>query len=91
MLVGPCVTGYVLALLFVSVSYEAELSCLSKSSISLAREKKNSAIFGIGVRAGGARGAAAPPNFGQLRFFGQHEKIWAKPVFKDVSMFLLLF
>ena len=45
----------------------------------------------IGVRAGGARGAAAPPNFGQLRFFGQHEKIWAKPVFKDVSMFLLLF
>ena len=46
---------------------------------------------GIGVRAGGARGAAAPPNFGQLRFFGQHEKIWAKPVFKDVPMFLLLF
>ena len=45
----------------------------------------------IGVRAGGARGAAAPPKFGQLRFFGQHEKIWAKPVFKDVSMFLLLF
>ena len=30
----------------------------------------------IGVRAGGARGAAAPPNFGQLRFFGQREKIW---------------
>ena len=28
------------------LSYEAELSCLSKSSISLAREKKNSAIFG---------------------------------------------
>ena len=23
----------------------------------------------IGVRAGGARGAAAPPKFGQLRFF----------------------
>ena len=44
-----------------------------------------------GVRAGGARGAAAPPKFGQLRFFGQHEKIWAKPVFKDVSMFLVLF
>ena len=37
---------------------------------------------------GGARGAAAPPNFGQLRFFGQREKIWAKPVFKDVSMFI---
>ena len=45
----------------------------------------------IGVWAGAARGAAAPPNFGQLRFFGQHEKIWAKLVFKDVSMFLLLF
>ena len=29
----------------------------------------------IGVR------AAAPPNFGQLKFFGQREKIWAKPVF----------
>ena len=43
----------------------------------------------IGVRAGGARGAAAPPRFGQLRFFGQHEKIWAKPVFKDVSMFFI--
>ena len=48
----------------------------------------------IGVRAGGGGGAgggAAPPKFGQLRFFGQHEKIWAKPVFKDVSMFLVLF
>ena len=41
----------------------------------------------IGVRAGGgARRAAAPPNFGQLRFFGQREKIWAKPVYKDVSI-----
>ena len=42
----------------------------------------------IGVRAGGARGAAAPPKFWQLRFFGQLEKIWAKPGFKDVSLFL---
>ena len=39
---------------------------------------------------GGARGAAAPPKFGQLRFFGQREKIWAKPVFKDVSMFFII-
>ena len=31
-------------------------------------------VTGIGVRAGGARGAAAPPKFGQLRFFGQQEK-----------------
>ena len=45
----------------------------------------------IGVRAGGARGAAAPPNFGQPRFFGQREKIWAKSVFKDVTMFIYLF
>ena len=45
----------------------------------------------IGVRAGRAMGAGAPPNFGQLRFFGRHEKIWAKPVFKDVCMFLLFF
>ena len=44
----------------------------------------------IGVRAGGARVAAAPPKFGQLRFFGQQEKIWAKPVFKDVSLFIII-
>ena len=32
-------------------------------------------VFQVGVRAGGgARGAAAPPKFGQLRFFGQKEK-----------------
>ena len=46
-------------------------------------------ILNIGVRAGGARGAAAPPDFGQLRFFGQQEKIWAKPTFKDVSCFFM--
>ena len=43
---------------------------------------------GIGVRAGGGEGGCSPPNFGQLRFLGQQEKIWAKPVFKDVSMFV---
>ena len=48
------------------------------------------ALKTIGVRARGARGAAAPPKFGQLRFFGQQEKIWAKPVFKDVSMFFII-
>ena len=47
-------------------------------------------ILCIGVRAGGARGAAAPPNFEQLGFFGQQEKIWAKPGFKDVFMFFFL-
>ena len=42
----------------------------------------------IGVRAGGARGAAAPPQIlGNSDFFGQQEKIWAKPGFKDVSLF----
>ena len=40
---------------------------------------------------GGRRGLQPPQNFRQLRIFGQQEKIWAKPVFKDVSMFLLLF
>ena len=44
----------------------------------------------IGVRAGGATGAAGPPKFRQLRFFGQQDKIWAKPVFKDVSMFFII-
>ena len=43
----------------------------------------------IGVRAGGGgEGGCSPPDFGQLRFLGQQEKIWAKPVFKDVSMFI---
>ena len=55
--------------------------------ISEAVDKKDAII--IGVRAGGARGAAAPPNFGQLRFFGQQEKIWAKPTFKNVSCFFM--
>ena len=41
----------------------------------------------IGVRAGGGRGAAAPPNFGQLRFFGQQEKFGhSHAVFKEVSL-----
>ena len=35
-------------------------------------------------------GAAAPLKFGQLRFCGQQEKIWAEPVFKDVSMFFII-
>ena len=38
----------------------------------------------------GGEGAAAPPKFGQLRFFEQQEKIWSKPVFKDVSMFFII-
>ena len=52
-----------------------------------ANEAKDSDYMRIGVRAGGARGAAVPPNFGQLRFFGQQEKIWAKAAFKDVFTF----
>ena len=43
-------------------------------------------------RGGGGGGGLQPPqNFGQLRFFGQQEKTWAKNVFKDVSMFIELF
>ena len=37
-------------------------------------------------RPGEERGATALPNFEQLRFFRQQEEIWAKPVFKNVSM-----
>ena len=53
-------------------------------------EEEKTFVANIGVRAGGTRGAAAPPKFGRLRFFGQQEKIWAKPVFKDVSMFFFI-
>ena len=37
-----------------------------------------------GVRAGGGgrEGLQPPQNLGQLRFFGQQEKVWAKSVFK---------
>ena len=43
----------------------------------------------IGVRAGGARGAAAPPKFWATQIlWAAREKIWAKPAFKDVFMFL---
>ena len=45
-----------------------------------------SILFTIGVRAGGTRGAAAPPNFGQLNFLEERGKIWAKPLFKDISI-----
>ena len=38
-------------------------------------------LMNIGVRAGGRGRLQPPPKFGQLRFFGQQEKIWAKPVF----------
>ena len=40
----------------------------------------------IGVWAGGAGRAAAPPNFGQLSFFGQQEK-FGKKVFKKFPFF----
>ena len=41
----------------------------------------------IGVRAGGARGAAAPPNFGRLRFFGQQEKFGQSQFLKTFPCF----
>ena len=42
-----------------------------------------------GVRARGAKGGL-PQIFESLIFWGQQEKIWAKPVFKDVFIFFLL-
>ena len=44
-------------------------------------------IIIIGVRAGGARGAAAPPKFGQLRFFGQQEKFGQSQFLKKFLCF----
>ena len=47
----------------------------------------SSVIQGVHRRTGrGTRGECSPPpppTFGQLRFFGQQEKIWTKPVFFD--------
>ena len=61
----------------------SSLSTVNKGIIKRTSSACHTQVYGPG----GARGAAAPPNFRQLRFFGQQEKIWAKPVFKDVSMF----
>ena len=44
-------------------------------------------LLNIGVRAGGARGAAAPPKFGQLRFFGQKEKFGQSQFLKKFPCF----
>ena len=44
-------------------------------------------VIGIGVRAGGARGAAAPPKFGQLRCFGQQEKFGQSQFLKKFLCF----
>ena len=42
---------------------------------------KSGTPLNIGVRAGGARGAAAPPQIlDNSNFLGRREKIWAKPV-----------
>ena len=43
----------------------------------------------IGVRAGGAGGAAAPPKFWAIQIFWAAREIWAKPVFKDVFKFFI--
>ena len=46
----------------------------------------------IGVLARGGEGwgegGYSPPKFWATQFFGQQEKIWAKPDFKEVSMFI---
>ena len=75
--------------LFISYSFGIEtINTFIRSRSSLenhTRFQTKTAKVDIGVRAEGARGAAAPnpplPNFGQLRVFGQREKIWAKLVF----------
>ena len=44
--------------------------------------------IGIGVRAGGAGGAAAPPkNFGQPRFFGQPRIFGQQEKFRQSQLF----
>ena len=45
----------------------------------------------IGVRAGRARGAGAPPNFEQLRFFGRHEKFGQSQFLKTSACFYCSF
>ena len=58
----------------------------SSPKVHLFQEKQNHRRTGRG-----GEEVAAPPNFGQLGFFGQREIIWAKSVFKDVTMFIYLF
>ena len=48
-------------------------------------------MLGIGVRAGGAGGAAAPPNFGQLRFFGQKQKFGQNQFLKKFPRLFFFF
>ena len=57
------------------------------SDCRIQRLNKKTAIV-IGVRAGGAGGAAAPPKFWATQIFWAEREIWAKPVFKEVSMFV---
>ena len=45
----------------------------------------------IGVRAGGAREAAAIPNFGQLRFLGSKRKFGQSQVLKTFPCLLLFY
>ena len=70
---------------FVNNSKEASFKLRLRTVFFLFFDHRRTGKGGGGV---GARGAAAPPNFGQHRFFGQREKIWATSVFKDVSMFI---
>ena len=61
---------------FVNNSKEASFKLRLRTVFFLFFDHRRTGKGGVG-----ARGAAAPPNFGQLRFFGQREKIWAKPAF----------
>ena len=44
----------------------------------------------IGVRAGGARGAAAPQNFGQLSFFFCKRKFGQSQILKTSPCYLII-
>ena len=82
---------------FAKIANFTKIAIFAKTGPLLASYSNHQRLATIGVRAGGARGGGGggggrpppppppPPNFGQLRFFGQHEKIWGKPDFKDVS------
>ena len=46
LLMGASLLALAKSIYYCKLSYDAELSCLSESSISLASEKKKSAVFG---------------------------------------------
>ena len=58
---------------------------MGKQSINMLNMRTKVLHMNIGVRAGGA---AAPPKFWATQIFWAAKEIWAKPVLKEVSVFL---